>query len=242
MPRLGAALLCLLLLNACPGAAASLYQGSVIVTGMDLRSRPEGFARALRQVLTKLSGNPAWLDDDRVTGAAAAPLVSNFAYLDRESTIPKHDEQGSRDRPYDLLVRFDRAATENLLHGWGDHLWSADRPVIAVDLEVVTRSGDQFPIRADTDSDEPMRGALLAASERFGLEVAIPATVEPAPKLADSPRLTGRLRWDDIGSGWDGAWTLSWGSREVQYATRSDSFDQAFRAAIGGATSAMSGH
>ncbi len=242
MPRIGTALVCFLLLFATPGAAASLYGGSVIVTGMDLRSRPDGFERALRQVLTKVSGNPAWLDDDRVTAAAAAPLVASFAYLDRESDIPKHDEQGSRDRPYDLLVRFDPAKIDGLLRRWGDRPWSAERPVIVADIEIVTRGRDRFPIRADTDTDERMRGALIAASRRFGLEVTIPATLAPTPDLNQAPRLSGRLTWNDASSSWDGSWMLTQGTNRTGYISRSDSFDEAFRAAILGATRVLSGH
>ena len=87
-----------------------------------------------------------------------------------------------------------------------------------------------------------MRGALIAASERFGLEVAIPATTATTPILNQAPRLSGRLTWDDASSSWDGSWTLTQGTAKLDYVSRSDSFDEAFRAAILGATRVMSGH
>ncbi len=40
-------------------AGPSLYTAMAIVTGTDMRSRPAGFARCLREVLVKVSGNPA---------------------------------------------------------------------------------------------------------------------------------------------------------------------------------------
>ena len=104
-----------------PAQALGLYEASVVVTGTDARSRPAGLGQALAQVLAKVSGNPALLDDPKVAALApAAPgLVAALAYLDQMSDQPRHDEQGSRDRPYDLVVRFNPPSLDAMLEGLG---------------------------------------------------------------------------------------------------------------------------
>ena len=86
----------------------ALSEATAIVTGTREETRAEGFAHALRDVLVKRSGNPGLLYDARVEPleANAADLVEDYIYLDRMSDQPRHDEQGTRDRPYTLVVRF----------------------------------------------------------------------------------------------------------------------------------------
>jgi hypothetical protein len=99
-----------------PGRAqetSDLYQATAIVTGTDMRSRPTGFAQALREVLVKVSGEPR-LDKDARTSELAAHadlLVISFDYADQLAGIPIHDDQGTYDRPHDLTVRFDRSGS-----------------------------------------------------------------------------------------------------------------------------------
>lgn len=222
--------------------ADGLYEARSIVTGMDERSRPDGFRRALGLVLVKVSGNPALDADSRLTGVDLGPLLRGFVYLDRMSDIPKHDEQGSRDRPYDLVVRFDPAAIDGLLRSWGDAAWPVPRPLLAVDVTIFPRRGDAMPLRADTDSDERHRGALLAAAERFGLEVLIPARLPPvlaAPR--DVARLQGVLRWSDADAGWVAAWRLEWAGGVREWGVRGVGFDAAYRDGVGGVAAVLSG-
>src|SRR5579872_1013268 len=47
-------------------SAPGLYEARAIVTGTDSRQRLEGFAHCLRDVLVKVSGDPALLDDARI--------------------------------------------------------------------------------------------------------------------------------------------------------------------------------
>ena len=242
MRALVAVLLCLLVLRASPATASGLYEASVLVTGMDLRSRPEGLTRALRQVLTKVSGNPAWLDDGRVAGITTESALSAFAYLDRESDIPKHDEQGTRDRPYNLIARFDPAKIDAILRRLGDAPWSAIRPTVVVDVTITTRKGDVLPMRADTDADERHRAALLAASDRFGLEVFLPGIIAPVDAPAASPRLVGRLQWSEPDFGWNGDWHLQWQGADSQWRETGQSFDEVYRDALANACKILSGH
>lgn len=233
-----------------PAQALGLYEASVIVTGTDARSRPEGLGRALAQVLAKVSGNPALLDDPKVAalGPAASGLVASLAYLDQMSDLPRRDEQGSRDRPYDLLVRFDRASLDAMLEGLGETPWRT-RPPILVDLRIEPRSGPAMPLRADTAANERHRAALLAAADGAGLQVVLPldrtAAAGPArPDLAPPPpelALRGTVSWVE-GAGWTGRFTLPWHGRDHTWGVEGVGFDEAYRVAMRGAARVLSGH
>ena len=105
----------------------------MIVTGYDMRSRPSGFARALREVLVKLSGEPRLDLDPRVRELSihADHLVTTFDYVDQMAGIKVHDDQGTYDRPYNLTVVFDPGKIDAALADLGEHPWLGERPVIA---------------------------------------------------------------------------------------------------------------
>ena len=238
------------LLSPLPAQALGLYEASVIVTGTDARSRPDGLGRALAQVLAKVSGNPALLDDPKVAALAPAAfgLVASLAYLDQMSDLPRRDEQGSRDRPYDLLVRFDPASLDAMLEGLGETPWRTRAPIL-VDLRIEPRSGPAMPLRADTAADERHRAALLAAADGAGLQVVLPldrtAAAGPArPDLAPPPpelALRGAVSWVE-GAGWTGRFTLPWHGRDHTWDVEGVSFDEAYRVAMRGVARVLSGH
>ncbi|MHB8733277.1 MAG: DUF2066 domain-containing protein, partial [bacterium] len=65
-PILGAILIAAAAAAGPPGGAQpsdDLYQATVIVTGTDTRSRPIGFAQALRNVLVNVTGEPRLRND-----------------------------------------------------------------------------------------------------------------------------------------------------------------------------------
>lgn len=218
----------------------SPYSARTIVTGMDPRSRPEGLARCLRDVLVAASGNPAWLDDPRVDRLAPDPaaLLQDLAYLDRMSDQPRHDEQGTRDRPYDLIAWFDPARIDALLAQLGDRPWKGERPALAVQVQVVSRGGAAFPLLADGDPDERFRGALLAAAARAGMRVSLPRADGGLP---GGVPVTGTLRWSDAEYGWVGEWTMDRDGPQ-RWRVAGVSYDEAFRSLVRGAAQLLSGH
>ena len=243
MRRLALAALVLPLL-AGSAQASGLYEATVIVTGTDARSRPAGLAAALAQVVAKLSGNPALLDDPHVAALAplAPSLVESVAYLDRMSDLPHQDEQGTRDRPYDLQVRFDPAMLDALLAGLGEIPWRV-RPALAVAIRIEPRSGPALLLHADTGSDERHRAALLAAADQAGLQVVLPLDAPGGVPQLPQPELVlhGSLSWQE-GAGWAARFTLPWHGREHAWGVDGVGFDAAYRQAMRGAARVLSGH
>ena len=243
MRRLAAAALLLPLL-AGPALASGLYEATVIVTGTDARSRPAGLGAALAQAAAKLSGNPALLDDPHVAALAplAPGLVESVAYLDRMSDLPHQDEQGTRDRPYDLQVRFDPAMLDALLAGLGEIAWRV-RPALAIAIRIEPRSGPALLLQADTAPDERHRAALLAAADQAGLQVVLPLDTPGAVPQLPQPELVlhGSLSWQE-GAGWAARFTLPWHGREHAWGVDGVGFDAAYRQAMRGAARVLSGH
>jgi hypothetical protein len=222
----------------------SLYEGQTIVTGTTV-TRPEGLARCLREVLVKVSGDPALESDPRVTKLTgeAGSMAEDFVYFDRMSDIPYHDEQGSRDRPFTLIAHFAPARIDAALASLGSAPWRADRPRLLFRVAVTDRKGASFPMTADRDDDERLREALLAAGAQYGM----PVVLQPQAQLGAKPPpdvvlLSGTLRWSDQQAGWVGDWRLDWHGRAHRWGISGVSFDDAFRDAVRGGMGVLSGH
>ena len=151
--------------------AGDLYTGHAIVTGTDAREPPAGFARALREVLVKLTAEPALADDAALAGddAQAESMAEDYAYQDRMSDVRTHDEQGTRDRPYDLTVHFAPERVDAVLRRIGVPVWTERHPVALV--VTMLRDGEAVALTADGQSGERPREAALAAGERYGVRV-----------------------------------------------------------------------
>ena len=243
-------------------AVDSLYKAQTIVTGQGEESRGQGFTTCLEQVLVKVSGDPRLMDDPRAAAIAsnAAELVKRFHYRDRMAGIPVHDEQGTRDRPHDLIVEFDPAGVDAALRSLGREPWSP-RPSVVFLLNV--RNGAvAYTLASDGRQGRDMREALSAASRQFGLPLVLPisdALAElgeaaawaetKAPELGRRVQamggdvaLLGTLVWNDEALGWEADWRLVKGSATYAWTVSGVSFDAAFRSALSGASQILSGN
>jgi hypothetical protein len=272
MPRVStlARRLAIMLSLLAPAASASaasdiddLYRSQTIVTGEREETRLPGFAECLEQVLVKLSGDPSLIGDKQVaalTGKAGS-FVHDFRYHDRMSGIPHHDEQGTRDRPYDLIVTFDRAKLDAALHGLGRAPWLAERPRLTVILGM--RNLTAAFMLADQGDRALERSALIAAAAQLGVPAVLPSQAALAASglrfellpAADQSRLdavarasggdlalAGRMAWSDDALAWIGDWRLASDGRLYQWQARSVTFDDGFRKALGGAARILSGN
>src|SRR3974390_2117349 len=83
-----------------------LYRAQAVVTGTGEANRIEALGPCLEDVLIKVSGVQRLAGDRRLAPykAKAKDYLASYSYHDQMSGIPIHDEQGTRDRPYDLTV------------------------------------------------------------------------------------------------------------------------------------------
>ena len=238
-------------------ATSDLYKSTVIVTGFDMRSRPSGFARALHEVLVKLSGEPRLDKDPRVAelAAHADKLVASFDYVDQMAGIPIHDEQGTYDRPYYLTVIFDRAKIDQTLADLGEKPWLGARPVITPVIWV-DRFAKHYLLSSENPAGADQAGSFNDVAADYDIHVHIPTEAEfkawgvtpgqlpvpTQPSTAEQAIVAGTLAFDEDLPGWVGKWRFKWRDAEYNWEISGVNFDSAFRNAIRGVLRVVSGH
>ncbi len=212
-------------------ALDTAYLCRAFVTGTDERDRPSGLARCWAEVLTKVSGDPRPLAAGPVPPPPGA--VADFYYLDRMTTQARRDEQGSRDRPYDLVVRFAPTAVDAALADRHEAPWTSPPLRLRVSGSIA-KGGAVIPLTASDANDERARHALDDAAQRFGVTLSFAADDSAAMPVM------GRIMWTD--AGWAATWTVPSQSGPVSWTIEGASMDAAMRAAVLGAMAIASGH
>jgi len=245
-------------------AGTDLYRAKVTVTGQGEANRIAGFAACLEDVLIKASGALKLSGDPRLAAykSKAKGLVTGYSYRDQFFGKPIRDEQGTRDRPYDLTVEFEKSKIDDLLGAFGLKPWLSHRPRLAVFIEM-EQGARNYIVTADGAQSDLQRDALLAAADKRGMDIVLPGTAAlaksnmtgaelrtpPFPALAliaaeqgGEVVLVGRLVWDDRDLGWATQWQMEWGGRTHRWQVRGVTFDESFRRGIGGAAQVLSGN
>jgi uncharacterized protein len=242
--------------------AADLYRAQAIVTGRGETNRIIGFASCLEDVLIKVSGAQKLAGDRRLAAykSKAKGFVRAFSYHDQMSGTPTRDEQGTRDRPYDLIVDFDEKKIDDILKALGLKPWLSRRPVLGVFVEM-QQGLKKYMVTADADQSELQRESLLAAASKRGMAIVLPSVAalaklsingvelrtmtsstlaSVAAQQGGEIALVGRLVWVDRELGWATQWQMDWQSRTHRWQVRGVTFDEAFRRGIGGAAQILS--
>jgi hypothetical protein len=245
-------------------AGADLYRAKVTVTGQGEANRITGFAACLEDVLIKVSGAQKLAGDRRLAPykSKAKDLVTAFSYRDQFLGKPIRDEQGTRDRPYDLTVAFEESKIDDILGALRLKPWLSHRSRLAVFVEM-EQGARNYIVTADGPQSDLQRDALLAAADRRGMDIVLPSAAAlvksningaelktaPLPALAPVAAeaggevvLVGRLVWDDRELGWTTQWRMNWDDRTHSWQVRGVTFDEAFRRGIGGAAQILSGN
>jgi hypothetical protein len=176
--------------------------------------------------------------------------------------IPVHDEQGTRDRPYDLTVRFDPAKVDAALRALGREPWTAPRPRLALFVGVDI-GGAPYLLTSGGRRGRDQREALAEAAARYGMPIVLPdeaalaaaglnyaklraldpATLDAAAwAIGGDLALVGDLLWGEQALGWIADWRLDAQDKSHRWQIRGVSFDDAFRNAMSGAAQILSGH
>jgi hypothetical protein len=173
--------------------------------------------------------------------------------------IPIHDEQGTRDRPYDLTAEFHPEKIDAALSALGRKPWPAPRSVILVYL-AVRFEDNSYILAKDTELGFDQRESFLSAAWQAGLPILLPesAVVDDArltaeklstgspDELASLARgeklLVGTIQWNKSMRGWAADWQLYENAKWHHWQIRSVNFDEAFRNAMSGAAQILSGN
>jgi uncharacterized protein len=245
-------------------AAADLYRTQTTVTGQGEANRMVGFAACLEDVLIKVSGAQKLAGDRRLAAhkSNAKSFVKTFSYRDQMSGKPTRDEQGTRDRPYDLTVDFEEGKIDDLLKALGLKPWLSHRPLIAAFVGM-EQGPKKYVVTADGAMSDLQRDSLLAAADRRGMSIVLPSTqavsksgfngveLKTVPSSALAPvtaelggevAVVGKLVWDDRKLEWATQWQMDWQGKMHRWLVRGVTFDEAFRRAIGGAAQVLSGN
>ena len=246
-------------------AADHLYRAQAIVTGQGEANRMVGFASCLEDVLIKVSGALKLAGDRRLVSykAKAKDFVKAYDYHDQMSGTPKRDEQGTRDRPYDLIVDFDPKKIDDILTELGGlKPWPLPRPRLGVLIEM-EQGQRQFIVTSDAKQSDLQRDSLSAAASKRGIVIVLPRvaaleksnvtaaalmTLPPAtlsPVMAGEGAdvvLRGHLTWSDQDLGWINEWQMDFRGQSHRWQFRGVTFDEAFRRALGGAAQILSGN
>jgi hypothetical protein len=234
-------------------AGTDLYRTKVTVTGQGEANRMTGFAAGLEDVLIKSSGAQNLSGDRRLAAykAKAKDYVRSFSYRDQFFGKPIRDEQGTRDRPFDLTVEFEESKIDDILKALSLKPWLSHRPSLAVIVEM--RQGPKnYMVTTDGPQSDLQRDALLAAADKRGMDIVLPSTaafmrLPPPPaafvlELGGEAALYGRLVWDDRELGWTTQWEMDGHGQAYRWQMRGLTFDETFRRGIGGAAQILSGN
>jgi hypothetical protein len=247
-----------------PAAATDLYSTKVTVTGQGEPNRMTGFAAALEDVLIKASGAEKLNGDRRLAAdkSKAKDFVKSFSYRDQFFGKPIRDEQGTRDRPFDLTVNFQEGRIDDILKSLGLKPWLSHRPRLAV-FVTMEQGAKAYVVTMDGSQSDLQRDALLAAADKRGMEIVLPsaavlaksnitgvelktpsfpALTPLATELGGEVVLVGRLVWDDRDLGWATQWQMAWDGQTHRWQMRGLTFDDTFRRGIGGAAQILSGN
>jgi hypothetical protein len=241
---------------------SELYRASMIVTGEREETRFPAIEECFAMAMAKASGNRDIVDNPKFQqwASRARSFVWSYTYHDRLFGRQIHDEQGTRDRPFDLTVQFDKAMLDEALADMGEKPWPSPRPKLLVLIGVKDMAKSYILAEGETQGQD-LREAFEDASERFGFPIVFAGTSAldaeritygtlAAPdqtalqKIAESRGadyvLTGHLDWDSKALGWVGTWRLNLIAKSPTWTISGVNFDAAFRDAVGGAAQVVS--
>lgn len=167
-----------------------IFSAAVQVDSQQESDRELAFLEALKQVIVKISGDSAYLEEPLLDSILSSPrrYVEGFSYqrnprftgqsvdfLDREvvgeaTSVDSYSEKMTPEREYVLRVQFEETALIQNVREIGLPVWGALRPSILAWV-VMQREGERHLINSDYPD---IMATLKSEAERFGLPVFLP--------------------------------------------------------------------
>jgi hypothetical protein len=233
-----------------PSPEDALYEAETIVTGTGETERLRGFRIGARDVFIKLTGRPKLAETPQAEAifARGPELIAGHSYEDRMKDIPIHDEQGTRDRPHFLRMRFDRRKFDQVLKDAGINKWNGTRPTVAVWLGIRDARG-RYILTRDGEQGYGQREVLKEASKRRTIPIVLPQDDQEAITYTDLVKnnwsalqsaskalgadavLYGTLEFDG-NAHWDCQWVTAGDSAYAKWKLKGVTFDKALKDAI----------
>jgi hypothetical protein len=227
-----------------------LYRAETIVTGQGEPERLRGFRVGAEEAVVKLTGDATLLGSEKLAPIIerSATLVQDFTYEDRMKGIPVHDEQGTRDRPHFLRIRFDKTKFDAALAEAGLKRWQGERPVLAVWLGIKD-ARSAIVLSAEGPEGYGQREVLKEASKKRGVPIVLPKPGQSAVSyetIAKGEAGTLRQEAERLGAdgllygtldfngdvAWNTRWTVSGKDTEATWTMKGVTFDTALKGAI----------
>ncbi len=234
-----------------------LYKAETVVTGTGEAERMRGFRVGAEETVIKLTGNAKLAGSARIEPILddAAALVADYSYEDRMKGIPIHDEQGTRDRPHYLRIRFDKAKVDEALADARLKKWKAERPLVAVWLGIKD-ARKKHVLASEGPEGYGQREVLEEASKKRGVPIVLPppgdspvtynvidkslwhVLQQESDKLGAPAVLYGTLNFDG-NAAWDLRWTLAGPRTYAKWSKKGVTFDVGLKDAIDHAAAAF---
>ncbi|MEJ7746622.1 MAG: DUF2066 domain-containing protein [Luteimonas sp.] len=149
-------------------AAQGIYEAEVPVNGQGAGERNTGFARALSQVLGKLSGQRSAAATPGVGQEMrrASEFVSGYDYRQDEGISPTTGAPSFRTT---LIVRFDRDKVDAMANSLGVPIWPQPRPKPVLWLGIDDGKGARLVGLAQSNAARPATQRAIERGYRLGL-------------------------------------------------------------------------
>ena len=260
------ALLLFALIGAIPAVAATVdvYQSNTRVTGQRDETTLPGLERCFIDQMVKASGNPQLAGNPDVIALSKNSrfAIREYAYVDLYVGRPIMDEQGTRDRPYEMTVYYRPDKINDALAKIGSKPWGKNRPKVMV-VSKVQHIARNYVLTSHGEFGGLMRESFDLASYKFGVPIAlVPGSLLDeagldydslsdarlddleaiAVKAEADVVMFGMLKWEPKVLGWIADWHMRRDGNTHHWHIEGVNFDAAFRNALAGAAQILSGN
>jgi uncharacterized protein len=255
------------LIAASPMAAAAtvdVHQSNTRVTGQRDETTLPGLERCFIDQMVKASGDPRLAENPEVIAMSKDSrfAIREYAYVDLYAGRPIMDEQGTRDRPYEMTVYYRPDKIAEALARAGKKPWGKNRPTVMVVLKV-QHIARNYVLTSHGETGDLMRESFALASYKYGVPIALvpgslledaglgydtlseqslDALQTLAPKAGADVVMFGSLVWEPKVLGWVANWHMGHQGESHRWKISSVNFDAAFRSALAGAAQILSGN